>query len=128
LDQFTPDSIRVYSTLSNERRHFASSVKLSNEYFIIGGELGDSSKPLTTAEKLSENGFELIEMNVKFSRHCAIPYDDKTILIIGGIINEDQFSAKTFFFNPTSKDVREGPSLMKGRQLHSCGKLSGKQV
>ena len=108
----------------NEIRHFATSVTMSNDdQYIIGGENSHSSLPLSTAEKLTRNGFEVIDMKVKLSRHCAIPYNDTTIFLIGGIVNEEQFSDKTYFFNPTSKEIEEGPSLMKGRQLHSCGKL-----
>ena len=108
----------------NEARHFAASVKMPNsEIFIIGGEQ-NSSGPLSTAEKLKQTGFELLQLDKSFSRHCTIPVDAARILIIGGINDNESSSAKTFVYNILSNIFMDSPSLMRGRHFHSCSRIN----
>ena len=98
----------------------------NSDIYIIGGE--ENSSSLDTSEKLTKTGFELIQMNMKISRHCAMPIEDTTIIIIGGIINERPFSNKTFLFDTLTNTFTTGPDLMKGRQLHSCARIDGDKL
>ncbi len=106
-------------------RHFASSIKMpdSDEIFFLGGE-NNSSGSLSTAEILNQNGFELIQMEKKFSRHCATPVDSTRILIIGGINEDEYYSPKTFIYNTSLNAFMDGPTLMRGRHFHSCSRMN----
>ncbi len=95
----------------------------SDEIFFLGGE-NNSSGLLSTAEKLKQNGFELIQMEKKFSQHCATPVDSTRILIIGGINEDEHYSPKTFIYNTLSNVFMDGSTLMRGRHFHSCSRMN----
>ena len=108
----------------NKPRHFSNSVKMPNgQIYVIGGE-ENSTEHHDTAEMLTKNGSKLIRLNKKLSRHCVVPVNDTTLLIIGGINDKESFSRKSFLYNTSSNKFSTGPPLMKGRQLQSCSKLN----
>ena len=93
----------------------------NSNIFIIGGE-ESSTNVLGTVMKLNENQWSKFgDLNHMISRHCAVLIDEKTIILIGGHIDETQFSDKTLSFD-TQKENSEviAARLNKGRQLHSC--------
>ena len=53
-----------------------------------------------------------------------IQYDEKSIYIIGGYQN-GSLSKKTWIVDPTKEfQIKEGPSLNKGRINHGCAKMT----
>ena len=56
--------------------------------------------------------------------HSMIQYDEKSIYIIGGN-QTDLRSKKTWIVDPTNEfQIKEGPSLNKGREFHGCAKMT----
>ena len=63
-----------------------------------------------------------------FSRHCTVRYKNTTALIIAGVIGSKFFSRQTFFYDLTTQRLQPGPSLLHGRQLHSCAMIDSKRI
>ena len=76
---------------------------------------------LNTIEVLSDQGWQELPfpLPVTTYHHCMVLFNSTTVLVISGVENENN----SFFFNTENEIWVEGPTLLSGRQLHSCGKL-----
>ena len=116
-----------FNTTANTRFTFASSVKLNQStMWITGGSFSDE-KHLNSTEIVTVIGSKA-GVNLPFTvfGHCMVQYQPDAILLIGGRQNGHTFD-KTWIIDPTNGfEITEGPSLKKGRILHTCGKLEDK--
>ena len=106
----------------------ASLIKLNESHlWITGGKTGLTylSQGLKSTELISINGAQE-SFNLPFTvyNHCMVKYSQSKALLIGGIQNETRKSDKTWIINLIDFNITEGPSLIKGRHKHVCGKMS----
>ena len=75
----------------------------NSDVYVIGGET-NPSEPMNSVEKFDGIGFELLpNIDLSFSRHCALAYDSTKIIITGGIVSENLFSERSFIYNTRGK-------------------------
>ena len=114
-----------------EKRSGAASVALDQStLWIVGGFNGNdlSSTEFIKLGQLFQS--KLIfsakgpDLPFRISGHSMIQYDEKSIYIIGGFQN-DRRTNKTWIVDPTNEfQIKEGPSLIKGRYGHGCAKMT----
>ena len=108
-----------------EKREGAASVALDQStLWIVGGFNGRYDLSSTEFIKLGQPSVKGRDLPFRISRHSMIQYDEKSIYIIGGCQNGSR-SKKTWIVDPTNEfQIKEGPSLNKGRYGHGCAKMS----
>ena len=108
-----------------EERIGAASVVLNqSKLWIVGGCNYDHDLNSTEFVKLSEPSVKGPDLPFTIQTHAMIQYDEKSIYIIGGILNGSR-SNKTWIVDPTNGfEITEGPSLNKIRAYHSCAKMT----
>ena len=92
--------------------------------FVSGG-YNNQDSDLNTTEVLSDQGWQELPfpLPVRSYYHCMVLFNSTTVLLIGGRQNGEPDSPNSFFFNTENEIWVEGPKLLSGRQIHSCGKL-----
>jgi len=81
--------------------------------------------------KIDESGWKTVyDLPMSVSQHCAVAFDEATILIIGGTVDSEPQSSKTFYFTPGAESLQLAPgsALIQGRKFHSCAKLKSSDV
>ena len=81
---------------------------------------------LNTGEVLTDAGWQefLPYLPVTIVGHCMVLVNSTTVLVIGGLQNDEESpSLKTFYFNTENGNWIDGPNLLSNRYRHSCGKL-----
>ena len=116
-----------------EKRSLAACVSLDPcTLWIVGGYNGNRFLRSTEFIKLGQPSVKGPDLNVdsgnnfplQISGHSMIQYDEKSIYIIGGNQNRSR-SNKTWIVDPTNRfQIKEGPSLNKGRYGHGCAKVN----
>ena len=104
------------------------SIVLNNNLYISGGSDGSS---LTLIEMLSPDTTSKIipvQLPIGIQRHCQVPWDSETFLLIGGTISGQEYRDETYYINVITNQLTNGPSLNTGRYYHTCDELevSGK--
>ena len=91
----------------------------AHSLFVTGGY------NLSTAEFLTERGWQKLStyLPVTIALHCMVLLNSTTVLIIGGYQNGAGYSPNTLYFNAENEEWVQGPQLLKGRNVPSCGKL-----
>ena len=110
-----------------EKRSNAVSVALDQRtLWIVGGtDEGYNGMSSTELIKLGQPSVKGPKLPFRISAHSMIQYDEKSIYIIGGIQNGRFSSKKTWIVDPTDEfQIKEGPTLNKGRHCHGCAKMS----
>ena len=110
-----------------EKRTGAACVALDqSRFWIVGGFVG--SKRFLSSTKFIELGQHSVngpDMPFTIEAHSMIQYDEKSIYIIGGNQECSIWSNKTWIVDLTNGfQIKEGPSLNKGRRDHSCAKMT----
>ena len=107
------------------KREGAASVALDQStLWIVGGWNGANSLNLTEFIKLGQPSVKGQDLPFTIRDHSMIQYDEKSIYIIGGYQN-GSLSKKTWIVNPKNGfEIKEGPSLNKGRNSHGCAKMT----
>ena len=117
-----------------EKRVAAASVALyQSTLWIVGGRNGrnlnntvniNNVHSSTEFIKLGQPSVRGQNLPFKILAHSMIQYDEKFIYIIGGVQNYST-SNKTWIVDPTNEfQIKEGPSLNKGRYNHGCAKMT----
>ena len=123
---FEKTSISRLDFIENGRK-YASSIKLNDSHLWITGGYHEIY-PYQT-----QNSTEIINIkgsqkgiNLPFSAygHCMVKYSQNKALLIGGVQNKSRRSDKTWIIDLIDFNFAEGPSLIKGRQKHVCGKMN----
>ena len=100
----------------------------SNLGVIAMGGRGLGSSVLNDMEVLKEERGPwrsdlLPEMPVQVWTHCTVYINFTTLMVIGGSKPDAVISNQTFFFNWETQTWKEGPTLLRGRNSHSCGRI-----
>ena len=100
--------------------------KYSQQIFLTGG--GEINSPVQTVELGTEDGWQSIlpKLPVAVRTHCMALVNSTTVIVIGGIQEEQDFSPKTFLFNTEKDHWVDGPPLKYGRRTYSCGRIKKK--
>jgi hypothetical protein len=119
----------VSSASMNSVRVDAAAAQLQNGKLLVTGGFYSSGSYLNRAEMLTEEGWEsnIPSLPVTIAAHCMVTVNSTTVLIIGGMQN-NQFSGKTFYFTFGEESWTEGPKLKYRRAHHSCGKIRRNKV
>ena len=108
-----------------EERIFGSFVKFNPSAFWITGGLNRSMQNYVSTLIVTENSSTIdVNLPISFAYHCMVYYKENLILIIGGTQNGDENSNKSWIINTNDRsNLVEGPSLTKGRESFSCGRV-----
>ena len=108
-----------------EKRRDAASVALDQiTLWIVGGFNGNNSLNSTEFIKLGQPSVKGRDLPFRIINHSILQYDERSIFIIGGVQN-GLTSKKTWIVDPTNEfEIKEGPSLNKGRYNHGCAKMT----
>lgn len=116
-----------------EKRRLASSISLDkNTLWIVGGRGGKETSDfdLNTTEFISLNPIKVVpgpELPFLVSRHKLIQFDEKSIYLIGGMVNYTNSNASnlTWIINPLNDfKMTRGPPLIQERSDFACGKMT----
>ena len=110
-----------------EKRSGAASVALDQSMLWIVGGTDELYNDLRSTEfiKLGQPSVKGRNLPFRISGHSMIQYNEKSIYIIGGKQNGQFYSKKTWIVDPTNGfQIKEGPSLNKGRESHGCTKMT----
>ncbi len=115
----------VSSASMNSVRADAAAAQLQDGKLLVTGGYDGSSSDLNSAEMLTEEGWEsnIPSLLVTIVAHCMVTVNSTTVMIIGGIQNDQYYSGKTFYFTFGEESWTEGPELKNERGYHSCGKI-----
>ena len=106
-------------------RKYASSIKLNESHIWITGGNTYPSQEKSSTEIISHSGSQKgINLPFTIYDHCMLKFSQNKALLIGGNQNETQRSHKTWMIDLVDFNITEGPSLIKGRQRHFCGKIN----
>jgi hypothetical protein len=113
----------VSSASMNSIRSSAAAAQLQDGKLLVTG--GSNGTDLNSAEMLTEEGWEsnIPSLPVTILGHCMITVNSTTVMAIGGMQNDQDYSGKTFFFTFGEESWTEGPELKIKRRSHSCGKI-----
>jgi N-acetylneuraminic acid mutarotase len=114
----------VSSASMNSVRVYAAAAQFQNGKLLVTGGYDGSLSSLNSAEMLTEEGWEsnIPSLPVAIADHCMVTVNSTTVMVIGGTQN-NQYSAKTFYFTLGEESWTEGPELKNKREYHSCGKI-----
>ena len=107
---------RVYASMSSSK---------SKKLFVTGGQSENEKKNENSAEMLSaEHGWEMFFPfpPVTIFAHCSVFLNSTTLMLIGGVQNDERSSA-TYLINTETRDWSEGPRLKKPRMYHNCARI-----
>ena len=110
-----------------EKRFGAASVTLDQRKFWVVGGRDEYFDDLSSTEFIELGQPSVKGPNLPFtiSSHSMIQYDEKSIYIIGGNQNCSIWSNKTWIVDlKNGFQIKEGPSLNKGRRDHNCAKMT----
>ena len=119
------NGLQAFKMSSKNGRQYASSIKLNDTTMWITGGLDSNDNRLYSTEFVTVNGSS-IGPNIPFRvlKHCMVQFKPNGIMLIGGRQNDDKYSARTWIIDLGDNfSVIEGPTLKKGRESHSCGKI-----
>ena len=76
-----------------------------------------------SAEILTSDGWKIMGHGLPLGvdSHCMVLVDQSNVMAIGGMMELNLFSNKTFIFNFDTKLWRQGPELKSPRRQHVCG-------
>ena len=116
------------------RRYFSAVSKSpypdkSHFFLVTGGYSGDDY--FNTSEVLTPKGWQNLSTNLPTGmlQHCAVLINATTVMLIGGSTSHDsdasdyRYSKKTYLFNSENESWSEGPTLISGRNSHTCAKI-----
>jgi len=120
---------RPFATL-DQRRWGAAGIVHANTFIIFGGYDTTWSRKLSTTEIVTEEGRVTPgpEMPVAVYRHSIASLDEKTWILTGGYTSTTSSTDETWFFDPVSKEFKQGPPLITGRRLHASATLQDKDT
>jgi hypothetical protein len=106
---------------------FASSPYPSEPHklFVAGGGDTDALSYLSSAEVLTEHGWEILSetLPVNISNHCSVLVNSTTVMIVAGRQHNPEYSVQTFFLNTVNNVWVEGPALKNKRAPAGCGRI-----
>ena len=102
----------------------SSNILPESHIWITGGNTYPSKEKSST-EIISTSGSQK-GINLPFTvyDHCMLKFSQNKALLISGNQNETQRSQKTWIIDLVDFNLTEGPSLIKGRHRHVCGKIN----
>ena len=116
--------IQTFKLIANGRDE-ASFVKLNQSLMWITGGSVSPTTSLNSTELVTVNGSTAgVSLPFTITRHCMVEYQPNIIFLIGGELNGQYDSKKTWIIDPTNGfNITEGPTLNQGRMSHSCEKI-----
>ena len=121
---FENTGLRKFDFIESGRK-YASLIKLNESHLWITGGNTYPWQEKSSTEIININGAQM-GINLPFTvyNHCMLKFSQNKALLIGGNQNETTRSQKTWIIDLVDFNFTEGPSLIKGRQRHVCGKLN----
>ena len=114
-----------FPSMTTPRNFAAASTSLSSDgahsLFVTGGQ--DDSQDPYTSEVLSDDGWYQLATPLPVKNHCMVLLNLTTVMIIGGMQGESNYSANTYFFNTDNGEWVAGPMLFSSKYYLSCGKI-----
>jgi hypothetical protein len=119
------NGIKNPAKLSQPRSYAASVVWNSTTLWMTGGWLDGSGRTKSTEFVQLTGTTPGPDLPLEVAFHCLVSLNDTHVLLIGG--KDGTFSKATFFFNTDHKTWTNGPSLILGRNYHSCALFKSPQ-
>jgi hypothetical protein len=102
-----------------------SSSPYPHKLFVAGGIDTDALSYLSSAEVLTEHGWEILSetLPVNISNHCSVLVNSTTVMIVAGRQHNPEYSVQTFFLNTVNNVWVDGPALKNLRAPAGCGRI-----
>jgi hypothetical protein len=113
-----PHGIKKTKSLTPYRSYAASVVWNSTTLWMTGGWVGIWTKSTEFVQLTGTTPGPDLPLEVY--DHCLVSLNDTTVLLIGGVLQSGTTSKATFYYDTDHKTWTDGPSLILGRNGHSC--------
>ena len=96
-----------------------------HKLFVAGGSEHGPFSYLSSAEVLTEHGWEILSetLPMSISCHCSVLVNSTTVMLVGGRKQNMEHSEQTFFLNTVNNVWVEGPALKNLRAPAGCGRI-----
>jgi hypothetical protein len=121
------NGIKNGSRLSLPRSYAASVVWNSTTLWLTGGKLDTGGRTKSTEFVQLTGSIPGPDLPLEVQSHCLVSLNETTVLFIRGRLLDDTRSKATFYYNTDHKTWTDGPSLIKGRNTHSCALFKSPQ-
>jgi hypothetical protein len=124
----TDNAVEAKEKLTNPRNWAASVVLNGDTLWLTGGQIYDSGST-ETSEFVHLTGTKPgPDLPLNGHSYCLVSLNETTVLLIGGrLANGTMGSKATFYYNNDQQTWTEGPSLITGRNEHSCAQFKSPQ-